>query len=53
MTGFIFTLGKIDKKIIWPILFAIIQVVLNSVDKLFPQDQVNQIIDSFAISLKK
>ena len=51
MKNFIFSLGKIDKKIIWPILFAIIQAVLNSVDKLFPQEKVNQIIDTFAISL--
>ena len=51
MRGCIFSLGKIDKKIIWPILFAIIQAVLNSVDKLFPQEKVNQIIDTFAISL--
>ena len=49
MKNFIFSLGKIDKKIIWPILFAIIQAVLNSVDKLFPQEKVNQIIDTILL----
>ena len=47
----IFSLGKIDKKIIWPFLFAIMQVALIFINKLFPKDKVNQIIDAFAIAV--
>ena len=51
MRGCIFLLGKIDKRIIWPFLFAIIQVAMHFINKIFPPHKVNQIIDSFAISL--
>ena len=51
MKGCIFSLGKIDKTIIWPFLFAIIQVALIFIDKLFPLNQVNQIIDGFSIAI--
>ena len=47
----IFSLGKIDKKIIWPFLFAIMQVALTLINKLFPLDKVNQVIDSFSVSI--
>ena len=47
----IFSLGKIDKKIIWPFLFAIMQVALIFINKLFPSDKVNQLIDSFPIAI--
>ena len=55
----IFSLGKIDKKIIWPFLFAIMQVALTLINKLFPLDKVNQvlkdmnfkIIDSFSVAI--
>ena len=47
----IFSLGKIDKKIIWPFLFAIMQVALIFINKLFPKDKVNQLIDSFPIAI--
>ena len=40
----IFSLGKIDKKIIWPFLFAIMQVALTLINKLFPLDKVNQVL---------
>ena len=51
MRGCIFLLGKIDKRIIWPFLFAIIQVAMHFINKIFPPHKVNQIIDSFSISL--
>ena len=51
MKGCIFRLGKIDKKIIWPFLFALNQIVLNLINKLFPKEQKNQIIDNFSLSL--
>ena len=53
MKGCIFSLGKIDKRIIWPFLFVLIQIAVNLIDKLFPRDKVNQIIDVFSISLGK
>ena len=43
MKDCIFKLGKIDKKIIWPFLFALIQVALNLINNIFPRDKINQI----------
>ena len=51
MKDCIFSLGKIDKRIIWPFLFALIQCALNLIDFQFPREKVNQIIDIFAVSL--
>ena len=53
MKGCIFSLGKINKKIIWPFLFALIQVALYFINQLFPKDKVHQLIDGLAISLGK
>ena len=53
MKDCIFSLGKIDKRIIWPFLFALIQCALYLIDSLFPRDKVNQIIDNFAVSLSQ
>ena len=53
MKSCIFKLGKIDRKNIWPFLFALIQVAIHFINKIFPQDQVNQIIDAYSISLGK
>ena len=53
MKGCIFKLGKIDRKNIWPFLFAIIQVAIHFIHKIFPTDQVNHIIDAYSISLGK
>ena len=50
MKDCIFKLGKIDKKIIWPFLFALIQVALNLINNIFPRDKINQIIDNISIS---
>ena len=44
MKDCIFKLGKIDKKIIWPFLFALIQVALNLINNIFPRDKINQIL---------
>ena len=51
MKDCIFKFGRIDKKIIWPFLFAIIQVALIFINQIFPKDKVNQIIDAFAIAV--
>ena len=51
MKGCIFSLGKIDRKNIWPFLFALIQVAIHFINKIFPQDKVNQLIDTYSISL--
>ena len=51
MKDCIFKFGRIDKKIIWPFLFAIMQVALIFINKLFPSDKVNQLIDSFPIAI--
>ena len=51
MKDCIFKFGRIDKKIIWPFLFAIIQVALIFINQIFPNDKVNQIIDAFAIAV--
>ena len=34
----IFSLGKLNKKIIWPFLFSLTQVALSLVNRLFPED---------------
>jgi hypothetical protein len=53
MKGCIFSLGKVDRKNIWPFLFAIIQVAIHFINKIFPPKKVNQIIDAYSISLGK
>ena len=46
----IFSLGKLNKKFIWPFLFSLTQVALSLVNRLFPEDKVNHITDTFAVS---
>ena len=53
MKGCIFSLGKVDRKNIWPFLFAIIQIAIHFINKIFPREKVNQVIDSQSISLGK
>ena len=53
MKGCIFSLGKVDRKNIWPFLFAIIQIAIHFINKIFPPKKVNQIIDAQSISLGK
>ena len=50
MKKFIFSLGKIDKKLIWPFLFSIIQVALNINSYYYPSEKLHQVMDSYSIS---
>ena len=50
MKKFIFSLGKIDKKLIWPSLFSIIQVALNINSYYYPSEKLHQVMDSYSIS---
>ena len=44
MRDFIFSLGIIDKKLIWPFLYTIIQIVQNIIDTYYPEDKKNSTI---------
>ena len=46
----IFSIGQVDKKIIWPILLSLAQVFLNLVDNIFITENVN-IIDTYGIAI--
>lgn len=50
MKGCIFSLGQVDKRIIWPIFLSIAQIFLNLTDNIFIKEYVN-IIDTYAISI--
>ena len=39
MNGFIFSLGIIDKKLIWPLLYTIIQIIQNIISTYYPKDK--------------
>ena len=46
----IFSIGRVDKRIIWPILLAIAQIFLNLTDNIFIKEYVN-IVDTYAVSI--
>ena len=48
MKDFIFSLGIIDKKLIWPFLFTIIQITQNIIDTHYPEDKKNETIYYFS-----
>ena len=51
MTNFIFSLGKIDKKLILVFSFALNEVILNFLNHYYPKEKTYQIMDSYSISL--
>ena len=51
MSNCIFSLGNIDKKLIWIAFFSIDQIALNFMNKYYPSDKVHQIMDSYGICL--
>ena len=51
MTNFIFSLGKIDKKLFLVFSFALNEVILNFLNHYYPKEKTYQIMDSYSISL--
>ena len=39
MRIFIFSLGMIEKKLIWPFLYSIIQIIRNIINDYYPKDK--------------
>ena len=51
MKDFIFSLGLLDKKLIWPFLYTIIQIVQTIIDTYYPEDKKSSTIFNFAIGI--
>ena len=47
MKGCIFSLGIIDKKLIWPLLYTIIQIIQNIISTYYPKDKRTSIDQTF------
>ena len=44
MKDFIFSLGIIDKKLIWPFLYSTIQIIESIIDTYYPKDKKSSMI---------